>query len=213
MRLPFTVEQFYEVFRAYNVAVWPMQILLLALALFALYLILVPRRWSARAVSAILALLWAWQALAYHLAFFTKINSLAYSFSALFLIAALIFFWHGVLHDRLQFRPVQGMRQAAGTILIGFALLAYPAWGWFAGHRFPAMPTFGLPCPTSLFTIGLLAFLAAPHPRSPLIIPVLWCLVGGQAALLLGVPQDLGLFAAAALGVTLMASTNRAAAS
>jgi hypothetical protein len=61
-----------------------------------------------------------------------------------------------------------------------------------------------LPCPTTLFTIGMLAFLLPPYPRSPLIVPVLWCLVGVQAALLLGVHQDLGLLVAAVVGIALM---------
>jgi hypothetical protein len=67
------------------------------------------------------------------------------------------------------------------------------------------MPTFGLPCPTTLFTIGVLAFLVVPHPRSPLAVPVLWCLIGFQAAFFLDVPQDLALLVAAALGMLLMA--------
>ena len=86
-----------------------------------------------------------------------------------------------------------------------FALVVYPAWSAWAGHRYPAMPTFGLPCPTTLFTIGTLAFLVAPYPRSPFVVPVLWCLVGVQAAFLLGVPQDLGLMVAAVAGIVLMA--------
>jgi hypothetical protein len=36
------------------------------------------------------------------------------------------------------------------------------------------------------------------------IVPILWALVGAQAALLLGVPQDLGLLVAAAIGGVLL---------
>jgi hypothetical protein len=71
------------------------------------------------------------------------------------------------------------------------------------------MPTFGLPCPTTLFTIGLLACLVPPYPRSTLVVPVLWCLVGAQAAFLLGVPQDLGLLVAAAVGAFLIVRARR----
>ncbi len=66
------------------------------------------------------------------------------------------------------------------------------------------MPTFGLPCPTTLFTIGMLAFLIPPYPRSPVIVPVLWCTVGAQAAFLLGVPQDAGLIVAGVVAVVLL---------
>jgi hypothetical protein len=77
MQLPFTVEQFFGVFRAYNEAVWPAQLFLLGLALAALIAALVPRTWSGFIVSLILAFLWAWLAVAYHFLFFSRINPLA----------------------------------------------------------------------------------------------------------------------------------------
>jgi len=39
------------------------------------------------------------------------------------------------------------------------------------------------------------------------VVPVLWCLVGSQAAFLVGVPQDLGLIVAAVVGIALMAQS------
>lgn len=204
MQLPFTVEQFYGVFRDYNQAVWPAQPALLALAVAAAWFVLQPRPWSGRAVSGILACLWAWLGVAYHMAFFARINPLAYAFAAVSLIGAAVFLWQGVICGRLQFSG-GGVHAWLGGALIVFALLVYPAWSWLAGHRFPAMPTFGLPCPTTIFTIGILAFSSASAARIPLIVPVLWSLVGGQAAFLLGVPQDLGLIVAGAIGLMLMA--------
>jgi hypothetical protein len=100
---------------------------------------------------------------------------------------------------------VRSVRTASGVALVVFALVVYPAWSVRAGHGYPAMPTFGLPCPTTLFTIGVLALLVAPYPRSPLVVPLLWCLVGAQAAFLLGVQPDLGLLAAAAVAAFLIA--------
>ncbi len=76
-------------------------------------------------------------------------------------------------------------------------------------HPFPAMPTFSLPCPTTTFTIGLLAFAVAPYLRSVLVVPILWAVVGTQAAFLLGVPQDLGLGVAGRVGVVLVARARR----
>jgi hypothetical protein len=66
------------------------------------------------------------------------------------------------------------------------------------------MPTFGLPCPTTIFTIGVLAFLKRPHPRSVFIVPVLWCVVGATAAFVLGVTQDLALIVAGTVGIILL---------
>ena len=58
MQLPFTVEQFFSVFRTYNTTLWPAQALLLVLALLTVIFIALRRSWSGVAVSAILAVLW-----------------------------------------------------------------------------------------------------------------------------------------------------------
>ena len=205
MQLPFTIEQFYGVFREYNTSVWPAQILLVALAVVAVALVVVPRRWSGAVISSILAFLWAWLGLAFHLAFFTGINPGAYVFAGVSLAGAVIFLWQGVLRRQLEFRVVRSFRTVVGLILIVFALIVYPVWSHYAGHLYPAIPSFGLPCPTTIFTVGMLAFLVAPYPRSPFVVPVLWCLVGVQAAFLLGVPQDLGLGVAGIVGIVLLA--------
>ncbi|MGD2139379.1 MAG: DUF6064 family protein [Burkholderiales bacterium] len=203
MQPPFTIEEFFGVFRKYNEALWPVQVFLVGLAFAAILLTLRPRRWSGVGISAILTFLWVWVAIAYHLAFFARINLLAYLFSGVSLAGALIFLWQGVVQRRLQFAWTGGGRAYLGAALVMYALVIYPVWSWYAGHHYPYMPTFGLPCPTTIFTIGLLSFLVAPYPRSTLVVPILWCFVGGQAAFLLGVHQDFGLFAAAVAGTVL----------
>jgi len=59
-------------------------------------------------------------------------------------------------------------------------------------------------------TIGLLAFAIRPVPRGPFVVPVLWSLVGGQAAFLLGVPPDLGGWVAGGVGVVLLVRSKAA---
>jgi hypothetical protein len=211
MELPFTVEEFFCVFRQYNEALWPTQVFLVGLAFAAIVLGLSSRRWSGAGVSAILAFLWAWLAIAYHFAFFTRINALAYLFSGISLAGAFTFLWQGVIQRRLQFAWVGGGRALVGTVLVVFALVFYPLWSWYAGHPYPNMPTFGLPCPTTIFTIGLLSFLVQPYPRSVFVVPLLWCFIGVQAAFLLGVHQDLGLGAAAIVGAVLLVKSKGSA--
>lgn len=150
--------------------------------------------------------------MAYHLAFFASINPLAYVFAVVSAAGALVFVWQGVVRRNLRFRFARTGRVAVGVTLILFALFIYPAWSVYSGHGYPAMPTFGLPCPTTLFTMGLLALLVPPYPRSTLVVPVLWCLVGAQAAFLLGVWQDLGLLVAAAVGTVLLVRSSAPAA-
>lgn len=202
--LPFTRVEFFEVFRQYNEAAWPAPLLLSTLALVAVALVLRPRPSSGPLVCGILALLWGWVAVVYHLGFFARINPLAVPFGVLSGAGAGLFLWFGVVRRHLRFRPQGRARVVAGSALLAYALVAYPAISIAAGHSYPTMPTFGLPCPTTLFTVGLLAFLLPPYPWIVLLVPVVWSLVGAQAAFLLGVPQDLALFVAAAVGVGLM---------
>ena len=194
-------------FSAYNTAVWPVQLLLLVLGLVVVVLLMTQGSNASVAISAILMLLWVWQALAYHLAFFTAINPLACAFAGVAVAGAAVFFWQGVVRRRLNFKPTgitHGWRMWSGWSLLIFAWFIYPAWTYLAGHRYPAFPTFGLPCPTTLFTIGLLAFLVKPYPRSAFFVPVLWCFVGSEAAFVFDVTADLGLIVAGVLGVFLM---------
>lgn len=181
-----------------------MQLMLLALGVLAVVLLTRQRSYSSVGISSILIALWVWQALAYHLAFFTAINPLAYAFAAVFIAGAAVFFWQGVIRRALIFKPASGWRAWAGWGLMIFAFLIYPAWTYLYGHRYPAFPTFGLPCPTTLFTIGLLAFLVKPYPRSVLVVPVLWCFVGSQAAFVFDVQADLALIVAGVLGLLLL---------
>ena len=96
-------------------------------------------------------------------------------------------------------------RIIAAWALIGYALLAYPLLGWEQGLRFPATPTFSVPGPTTIYTVGLLLLAGPAVPRVLFIVPVLWALVGSMAAMTLGLTQDLmlwlaGIAAVAAIG-------------
>jgi Family of unknown function (DUF6064) len=203
MQLPFTAEQFFSVFRLYNSTVWPVQVFLVLLAVLAVIFIALRRPWSGVAVSAILALLWVWLGAVYHAAFFARINPVAYGFGALSIVGGLLFAWHGVIHRRIEFAFGRSVRTALGIVLIAFALVAYPVWSTLAGHGYPELPTFGLPCPTTIFTIGVLALASGTNLRAVLAVPILWSLVGSQAAFLMDVKPDLGLLVAGVSAVGL----------
>ena len=201
MTLPFTRAAFFEVFVRYNEAVWPAQVFLYSIGIAAVALAVAPRRHAGRAIAGILALLWVWTGAVYHLAYFRPINPAAVAFGAVFLLGGAAFAWEGLVRNRLRFAAASGPRAYAGYALLGYALVVYPLLAIGLGHAYPAMPTFGLPCPTTIFTLGMLALLRPPYPRHVFIAPILWTLVGSQAALLLGVLEDLGLAAAGLAGL------------
>lgn len=86
MDLPFTIEQFLGIFEKYNLAVWPMQIVLILIAVLTLILSLKKISYSDKTISIILSFFWLWIGIVYHLAYFTAINKAAYLFGVLFII-------------------------------------------------------------------------------------------------------------------------------
>ena len=204
MNFPFTSRQFFDVFGRYNEAVWPMQVVLLGVAIAIVSLIFIRRRWAGTTISVLLAFLWGWLAVAYHALFFAAINIVAYGFAIVSLAGSAAFLWFGLIRRQLVFGAVGVWRAVTGSAFIAFSLAAYPVWSYQAGHPYPYLPTFGLPCPTTLFTIGVLAFLETPCPKSIFLVPVLWCGIGSVAALQLGVTQDLSLIPAGVAGVVLL---------
>ncbi len=200
MDLPFTQTQFFEVFVSYNEAIWPMQLALNAAAITMVgVLIWMPER-AGRFISLGLVLLWAWLAVGYHLAFFWRINPAAPFFAAISLVAAGGFLWFGIFRSSLRFHSGMDARKTTGLIVVVFALAGYPAIGELAGHHYPATPTFGVPCPTTIYTFGVLLMTAKPLPRWVLPAPMLWAAIGAVAAFSLGVPQDLALIVMLVLG-------------
>lgn len=209
MTLPFTTDQFLDVFRQYNVHVWPMQQVLVLLAAGAVFLAARPDKFSDRVISGVLALLWLWMGVAYHLAHFTAINKGAYVFGAAFIVQGGLFVIAGVIRGRLAFRFGPNVRGAIGALFVLYALVIYPILGRVFGHVHPASPTFGLPCPTVIFTFGLLTWSWRRVPMWLLVIPALWSLVGFSAALTLGITQDFGLLVAGVVGTVTIVCRNR----
>jgi hypothetical protein len=204
MSPPFTVAEFLDVFARYNTAVWPAQLGLVALAVAAVVLALRPRPGAGRAIALLLALLWLWMGVGYHLAFFAAINPLARVFGAAFVLQAGVLAGLGWWRPRLSFRARWDGAGIAGGALVLYALVVYPILAVLAGHGYPAMPTFGLPCPTTIFTFGLLLWTDARVPRAVLVIPFLWALIGMSAAIGLGMREDFGLVVAALVSTAVL---------
>jgi hypothetical protein len=191
MPLPFTQDQFLEVFTAYNRAVWPAQIVAYLLGLAMVLVLRQPSRRPDGVVGVGLAVMWLWTGVAYHATFFARINPAAVAFAALFVVQGLLFAHAALLRSDLRFgAAARGPCAAVGWALIVYSALVYPLIG-IASHGYPAMPMFGItPCPVTLFSLGLLPLAQGPVPRRLLVIPLLWALIGGSAAVLLAVPQD-----------------------
>ena len=98
----------------------------------------------------------------------------------------------------LQYFSQGGWRGSVGTALVVYAL-AYPALTIASGHSYPATPTFGVPCPTTILTIGLFLTIAERVPVSMVLVPIVWGFIGGSASVPLAVPTDYVLLGAGVL--------------
>jgi hypothetical protein len=201
MQLPFTREQFFDLFGVFNGAVWPV-LVALWVASIAASLLLLRRRPPNRWIGALLAAHWLWSAVAYHAVFFTRINPAAWLFAMLFLVQGVLFCWVGVVRGQLAFTAQRTGWTVLAWLLVSYALL-YPGINAMQHHTWSSVPTFGVPCPTTIFTAGLL-MLAERSPWRLSVIPVIWSVIGGSAANLLGVGAD---YALPVAGLALVAFT------
>jgi hypothetical protein len=204
MNLPFSKEDFLNVFQNYNLAVWPMQVVIFLTGIAAVYFANKNKAYSGKVVSSVLAFFWLWMGAVYHLMYFTAINKAAYVFGALFIIQGILFAYFGIIKSRISFEGYNKY-SIIGAILIIYAMIIYPLLGAAFGHAYPKSPTFGLPCPTTIFTFGILLMANSKFPFSILIIPALWSIIGFVAALKLGVYEDTGLIIAGVMSVVLFA--------
>lgn len=201
MKLPFTTEQFFDVFAQYNTSVWPMQIVLYALAVLSVIFSLKKIKLSDKGISMILSFLWIWMGLSYHIIFFSNINKAAYVFGSLFMLQGLIFFFFGIIQNRFVFQFRSSIYTITGAVFILYSVVVYSLIG---GHEYPRVPLFGVPCPTTIFTFGLLLWTEKRIPIYTMIVPVLWSGIGFSAAINFNVPQDYGLFVAGILGAVML---------
>ena len=209
MKVPFNIEQFLQVFKKYNEAVFPMQIVLMLMSITVIYLVVKPNPLSGKLISVILSFFWLWMGIVYHIIFFTAINKAAWLFGGIFIIQGIMFLYFGVFQNKFSFQFQKDNYGVTGIILILFALIIYPVAGYFLGHIYPSSATFGLPCPTTIFTFGFLLLNTNKCPLAILIIPFVWSIIGFMAAFQFGILEDTGLIAASLIALSLLIYRDR----
>jgi hypothetical protein len=209
MDLPFAPDQFFDVFATYNEAVWPIQVVAYLAGALATAAALRGGRIADRVISGTLGGLWIWVGVVYHYLHFADVNPSARVFALVFVVQGVAFLVGGVVFHKLSYgfslRPVA----LIGAGLIAFAAIGYPLIGLSAGHGYPRAPMFGItPCPLTIFTFGMLLLARGRVPLGLIAIPFFWSIVGGSAAFVLGVPQDLLLPVAGVVGSALLIHRN-----
>ena len=188
MKLPFSVEEFLNVFKLYNTSVFPAQLLFVLMAVCVIYFLFRQKNSSGKVICFILSGLWLWMGAVYHIIFFSVINPLAYIFGGLFLVEGVLLFVYAFKLPLFSFK--RNLFTISGCILLMYALIIYPLVGSFTDHGYPYSPTFGVPCPTTIFTIAIFLLADKRIPFYLILIPIIWTAIGFSATINLGIYED-----------------------
>lgn len=209
MKTPFTPEQFFHVFEEYNSAVFPFQLIILALGVAGIFMLHSGYSLKHKFIGSYLGFLWIWVGSVYHISFFSAVNPAARAFGIIFIIQGILILFYSYRKERLKFSFIPGTRFYIGYFLIIFALLIYPLIGYLVQNSFPRTISLGLPCPTTIVTLGFFLLTGERFPKYLLIIPVLWSLLGVTAAINFGVYQDFVMLLSAIVAIYFLVIRNK----
>jgi Family of unknown function (DUF6064) len=208
--LPFTAEILFSSFEQYNRALWPLPIGAPVLGLTLLALALRPVRHGDRAIGMLLALAWLWVGIGYEFLHFAALDFAAPAYGAFFILEGLLLGWSALIRNRLACRFTGDLFGWCGLALALAAVLAWPLADALWSRGWQSMRVVGLaPGPTAVFTLGILLLSAGRAPLHLAIIPLLWTLIAGATAWILGIPHDLALPVAGIGAVVLILWKNR----
>lgn len=201
--LLFSPETYFRLFELHNAAIWPAQLMTLALGIAILALLRRPGVRQGRAIAGVLAACWLWVAYAFHLNRYATINWAAGYAAAAFALQALLLAWTGVVRGRLVFHFAGNIAGMTGVGLFLFGLAIQPLLGPLVGRSWRGVELFGAaPDPTVIATLGLLTT-ADRVPLGLLAVPALWCVVGGATLWAMGASDALVLPLAAVVSLVL----------
>ena len=204
MKLPFNTEQFFNVIEKYNLTMFPFQLIILFLGIVCIFLLHSKLLSKDKLIGIYLGVLWIWIGLAYHLTFFTVINKAAFLFGGIFILQGLLILFYSFIKNRLVFKFTLQVKDYLGYFFIFYGLIIYPIISFLVEGSFEKTIILGLPCPSTIFTFGLFLLTNYKFPKSLLIIPSLWAIVGLSAAINIGVLQDIMILIAAITAVVIL---------
>jgi hypothetical protein len=199
MSTPFDFQDILRVFADYNLAISPVQLLAYALGIVCILSAVKESQNSSRMVSGVLAFFWLWTGIIFNWFYFSRLAPGARVLAVLFVLQGLYFVLAGVFRGALTFRFKADVYGLIGGLMVLYSMIGYPAIEYLLNRGYPQTLPFGLvPCPTTIFTLGVFMWSERRLPGYVYVIPFITAL-GGLIAAFLGVVEDLGLVAAAVL--------------
>lgn len=186
---PFDAEVLASSYALYNARIWPAQVVALAAALAAVWLLAAQPAWAPRALGMLLAAAWLWCGVVFFLDslapldFMAPLYGWAFVAEAVLLLGALA--WRGE-----ALRAASGVRGGLALALAAAAVFGLPLVSGLAGPGFAAAGVVGVaPAPTVLLTLAVLLLVPGRRRWLLLALPLLWAAVAGLTGWVLGVPE------------------------
>ncbi|WP_316977078.1 DUF6064 family protein [Shumkonia mesophila] len=185
--LLFSPRVYWRMFELHNRAVWPAQVPALLFGVVILVGVVRPRRWSDRAIPAILAAAWLWVAGSFLWVRYMTINWAAAYVVPAFVAEGLLVLVLGGLAGRLRVAVDGGVRGWIGLALFLYALVAHPLVALIGGRPLQ-VEIFGIaPDPLAIATLGLLTLGTGGGVAWLLsVVPAMWCVISGVTLFALG---------------------------
>jgi len=166
----------WETVGAFNVAVFPLQVVVALAAVALTYLVFTrPSDGSDKFMKAYLSLLCAWNGLVFFLVYGRHLPGTIIG-APLFILASYLFAWD-VRAGETKFRLPKAPWQKFATGFLILLALIYPLVGAAFGHVYPESCTFGvMPCPTTVFALALLSAALPQADRKVYWVLMIWAL-------------------------------------
>jgi hypothetical protein len=177
--LMFSPATYWRMVERYNREVWPLQVVMIGVGVWLLWMVAMRRPMATRVVAGVLAALWAWVGWAFLWQRYAQINWAAEYLAVAFGLQAALLLAAAMAARSLGAAPGSARIRALGLGLAATGLLLYPLIALAAGRPWSQTEVFGLmPEPTALATLGLLIAVRRPHRGWLAIVPALALLLG-----------------------------------
>jgi len=205
--LSFSIEEFLLVLESYNLAIWPFQIFAYVLVILALYFSFKPTKYSQKIVLGILSFLWLFTGIVFCFFYWAPSHIFGYIFGTFCVLQGSLFLY-SISRSDITIGPTNKTDTIIGILFILYAIIGYQIFGYYLGHIYPKFFAVGLvPCPTTIFTIGIFLIILKKIPIKYLVIPLVISL-GGFLAAYNGIYEDIGLIIVGIIGTILIVRRN-----
>lgn len=178
---------FWNTIAKYNTATWPVQLLLIILAIVVLFLLARrPSRSSTIIAKSYLVFLYLWIAVVYY-AIYCAERSYSTLLSIYWGILALAWV-KDLMQDDTQFSLRNKFKPFGIFVLL--LPLAYPLASTMRGLSFPYITTPVMPCTVAIYTIGLLLLFTSRVNIFIVLLLLNWAMVGVTKTWFFGIPED-----------------------